>query len=614
MRIKFILLISILYFNFTGLSKSGILDYTITLSVKSTPIKTILKKIEDVGHVQFSYNPNIIDENKLVSLNIKQKSIRFGLSLIFDKSIRFKEVGQHIVLLKNELKKDIRARKQVQEFYVFTGKITDRLTDKPIEGASIYDVDSRHAVLTNKNGYYKLTVPVEEQTRSLYFSKKGYKKVVIVVDASKTLNLKNNISLFPEQVDIEKIVRNEPVKVPQTFQEKAVSGIMISPETYQHSENLEDIEETRLFQVSVVPSLGIGSNLSTNGLIVNKFSLNIIGGYAKGVDGFELGGIFNVDKENVNGIQIAGVTNLIGGNVNGLQIAGVTNIVQGNVNGFQVSGVVSVTKQNLDGFQISGISSIIRGGFNGFQVGGVTNIVYENSTGFQLAGIYNEVKDTLIGSQIAGVTNRAVLGNTTVQIAGISNVNNINSGVQISVILNRTKINNGFQMGLINLSKQSNGIALGLINFVKEGYHKTEISTNELTHLNITFKSGVKRLYNTYSYGIRFDKKPLHSIGLGLGSYFTMSERINLNTDLSLHLLLKDKKNYSYLFKLSPTFDYKLTNWITVFGGPSVNMNITYLSKAVDGIIKPNTPIFNSYDSAGSNITTWFGGNIGFRF
>ena len=118
MRIRLFTFFCFFMFYFTGLSKSGILDYIISIELKSTPVKTILNKIEQIGHVQFSYNPELIDENRLVSLNIKNKSIRFGLSFIFDGSIRIKEVGEHIVLLKNESKSEIKAREKQDNQYV----------------------------------------------------------------------------------------------------------------------------------------------------------------------------------------------------------------------------------------------------------------------------------------------------------------------------------------------------------------------------------------------------------------------------------------------------------------------------------------------------------------
>ena len=48
MRIKIITFFCFFMFYFAGLSKSGILDYIISIEIKSTPVKLILNKIEEI--------------------------------------------------------------------------------------------------------------------------------------------------------------------------------------------------------------------------------------------------------------------------------------------------------------------------------------------------------------------------------------------------------------------------------------------------------------------------------------------------------------------------------------------------------------------------------------
>ena len=644
---------------FTGLSKPGILDYIISIELKSTPVKLILNKIEQIGRVQFSYNPELIDENRLVSLNIKNKSIRYGLSFIFDGSIRIKEVGEHIVLLKNETKSDIKAREKQNEEYVFSGKISDELTGLPIYRASVYDVDSRSAVLTDKRGHYSLSIPMSEHIRSLYFSRKGYKREVIVVDATNESALKNNIVLSPTFISIEKIKKNEVKEIPIGLEDKALSGVLVSYETYLHGENLPEINETRLAQISLVPSVSIGSNLSTNGLIINNFSLNVLSGYSKGVNGVEIGGIANVVNGDVRWCQIGGITNLVAGDVTGFQVSGISNLVEGNVLGVQVSGIRSVVDQEMEGVQVSGINSIVRsdmvgvqvsgissmltndlegvqvsgirsvvqgdmkgvqmsgisslviGSHHGVQISGIKNVIEGQSLGLQISGIHNKVVDTLVGGQISGIGNRALKGNTDIQISGIFNLTHVNEGLQLSSLYNRTHENKGIQIGLINISKKSSGAALGLINYVEDGYHKIEVSTNEIFHTNLVVKLGSQRLYNSYSFGVRFGKVPICVAGLGLGSYFNLSKKSMLSVDFSAHASFSSTNYNSMLNKLSLTFDYKVAKWITIFAGPSINSSI--LLNGGDSIKLPNEPFYEKELSNGS-LELWFGGQFGIRF
>lgn len=601
-----------------GFANSLLLDKVITVDIQKTPIKSILKVIEDKGQVKFSYDPELVDENKIVSLSIKEKSIRYGLSLIFDGTIRFKEVGSHIVLLQNESKEELKERKRLNENYIFTGQITDKRTGKAVSGASIYDVDARYAAVSDANGSYTLDIPKIESVRSLYFKKKGYEAKVIVVSADKPEELNNNIQLIPLVEDVQKIGPTEIGRVEVPIEERALSGAFVSEQTYIHSENLDEIDEIRVAQISLVPSVSIGSNLSTNGLITNQFSLNVLAGYSKGVQGVEVGGILNMNKGEMRGAQFGGISNLVGGDVNGLQVAGIANLIQGNVTGAQFSGISSIVKQDFYGIQTSGISSITRGKFTGVQLSGISNIVFKSSEGVQLAGISNTVFDTLVGVQVSGISNFALHGTNYAQVAGITNIAENNTGIQLSGIFNRAKHNSGFQLALVNVSKSSSGIAFGLFNFVREGYHKTEVSANEIFPLNVTFKTGVKRLYNSYHFGVKFGPNIAYSAGLGFGSYFNLSEKSKISLDLTADMVYEPDTNsdgFAQLYKLSATFDYQLAKWVSVFGGPSFNVNVMQFKDA-DGIYTSNAAFRPFYSEQFTNaaVQCWIGGQVGFRF
>ena len=647
-------------------AKSGLLDYVITIEIKDTPVKTILKTIEKIGHVRFTYNPELIDEDKIVSLNIRNKTIRYGLSKIFDDKIRFKEVGNHIVFLEKETKAEIKERKKTRTHFLFKGRIRDKLSGRPISSASIYDVDSRFAVLSDKDGNYTLSVPVSERVRSLYFSKKGYRKVVLVLKTEEEESIINDVNLIPNEEEIEKISASTTEQIPQKLEDKALSGMLISEEVFSHTENLDDINEIRWAQISFVPSLGIGSNLSTNGLITNRFSLNVLSGFSNGVEGFEIGGIANIVKGEVIGMQAGGVTNIVGGKVKGFQAAGVANLVKeeyygmqaagianvcrdhytglqvggilnsvngyvygmqvsgigndvnGGFKGIQIGGIVNSVKKDLYGFQVGGLANAVRGGFVGMQASGFTNIAVQNSYGLQIAGLQNIARHSLHGGQISGLFNFAKDGTNFFQATGLLNFSNKNNGVQVAGLFNYVNKNNGLQIGLVNISKENNGVSLGLINFVAKGYHKTEVSTNETTTLNVALKSGAKHFYNVYQFGMRFEENPLYVASIGFGSNVNLSEQASLSIDVTGGLAFHseelnfefDEKPYSQLHKFSMTFDYQPAKWITFFAGPTFNVNIAEYNQNY------NTVEYNSvykHDFGSGLVNLWVGGQFGVR-
>ncbi len=61
--------------------------------------------------------------------------------------------------------------------------------------------------------------------------------------------------------------------------------------------NLRKFFVVRPYQVSVIP--GVSTNGALNSQVINNFSFNILGGYSGGTNGFELGGLFNIDKKDV---------------------------------------------------------------------------------------------------------------------------------------------------------------------------------------------------------------------------------------------------------------------------------------------------------------------------
>lgn len=628
----------------------GILDQVISIEIKNTPIKTILWSIEDRAAVKFSYNPSLIDVEREVSLSIKQRTIAYGLSLIFNQSVRFKEVGGHIILLKNEDVVEMRERKKANTTLLYKGKITDKRTGKPIANASIYDIDARFASISDAEGNYLLAIPQIELVRSLYFSKQGYHESVIVVDASRRTEILQNIQLEPKLEEVAKIDPRSLEPIYRPIEQRAISGGLVSPETYLHTENLKGIKESRYAQVSFVPAVSIGSNLSTNGLITNNFSLNILAGYSNGVDGAEIGGLLNMVNGDVRWFQVGGLANLDGGNFDGGQIGGLLNSVRGNfrgaqiggllntvggeIIGTQIGGIANLSHKTLFGMQVGGIANIARGKIYGFQVGGIFSAAKCGFTGFQLggiatsadslvngvqiSGIHNLSRGRFNGVQIGGISNYSQRGNSFFQAGGIGNMAAKNYGIQVAGIFNFAKTNHGLQIGLLNFSKEGKGLAIGLFNFVLKGYHKMEIYSTESFHANFRIKTGNRHFYNSYNFGVRFDDELLLKGGLGYGTNLKFNDKWSTSFDLTGNLVFKNNfENYRFnqLYQFGASLDFAPAKWITFYGGPTFNLNLMQF-KDEEGnypLYLTPTALFEGVETGGA-YEGWIGWRLGIRF
>jgi hypothetical protein len=117
----------------------------------------------------------------------------------------------------------------------------------------------------------------------------------------------------------------------------------------------------RPVQLSFIP--GWSTNGPRNAQDKNNFSINLIGGSAAGLDGVELGGVFNIDKKNVKGAQLAGIYNQAN-RVQGIQAAGVLNKTH-YLKGIQL-GVINIADTS-NGLSI-GLINIVHHGMHELSV------------------------------------------------------------------------------------------------------------------------------------------------------------------------------------------------------------------------------------------------------
>jgi hypothetical protein len=361
----------------------------------------------------------------------------------------------------------------------------------------------------------------------------------------------------------------------------------------------------RDFQISFIHPIG------TNGIDAsgyeNKLSLNILAGYAGGLSGVEFGGFSNIISENVQGIQLAGFDNIVGNNFEGFQSSGFVNIVNGKSDGAQFTGFTNIVRKKGVGIQLAGFSNIAGNDYMGIQACGFVNFVGKELTGAQLAGFTNISKDASDGFQIAGFANI---------------VSNNFHGAQVCGFLNIAQNLNGLQLGVINISDSvGEGIPIGFLSIVKKGYHKIEISSNETFNINIGLKTGMEQFYNIFSFGMKVNHgNHRWGIGYGVGTKFRLYDKIDMNIDLSTHGILNNDwwdHGYHSLNKLEITISKQFEEHLTIFVGPSFNMNISNKKDSEGNLIDNNIAPWTSYETIRKNrtkINMYPGFRVGFRF
>lgn len=586
------------------------LDKVVPLNVNRQRLDQVLEILSNRGNFYFSYNSNIVKRDSIVTLTATNKSVRQILDQLFSDGFEFRESGNYIIIRRAPVKLTIVTNKAVTEDkqYVVSGYVLDDNTGMQISNASIYEKRLLLSTLTNEKGYFKIRFKNKVKSAELTVSKEFYEDTTVMIEPQ--YNQQITVTLLPAGSPDITIVKPEDYFVPDSLRvrvttptgseeytyvrqdtarvEKTRAGkFLVSSAQRIQSLNLKRFFTDRPFQVSLTPGLSTHGKLS--GQVINNISFNVFGGYSGGVNGVEVGGLFNIDKKDVRYVQVGGLFNIVGGQVTGVQVGGISNTVLSGVTGVQVGGVNNFTKGNVNGFQVGGVYNHATGYFKGFQVAGVGNFVKEKVSGFQVAGVGN-------------VANRDM------------------SGVQVGGVFNYAKRLKGVQIGLINIADTSDGYSIGLINIVLKGYHKLSLSSNEITNVNAAFKTGNSRLYSILQAGANIrattddflGNNKAYSFGYGLGSELKMAKWFSLNPEASFNYLYLGRwEEVSYLAKAGMNVNFKFGKHFSIFGGPVFTAFYSQQTEGVRGYRFPVPPSgYKTYDLA-DDVKGWVGWNAG---
>lgn len=392
----------------------------------------------------------------------------------------------------------------------------------------------------------------------------------------------------------------------------------IDTEQYYVEAPEPDISRT-VAQVSLYPTFGTNSGSATEK--TNNLSLNILGGQNGGVDGVEVGGLFNQVKNDVNGVQVAGLFNSVGGDV------GPSKLIDGNHRktfGVQIAGLTNQAR-NVRAIQIGGVLNTCRGSLIGVQVAGLGNSVAGDGIGVQVGGLYNVVRDDIQGIQISGLFN--VSGDdSNIQIAGLMNVADDIEGAQVSGLFNRAENVQGVQFGLINVADTVSIAAIGLLSFVKKGYNQFELGLSETMHSQAAFRFGSRRFYNIIQFGIQFDNEIAYGIGYGVGTAVLHDYAVNWqwNVEAVSSQILERQNGFNRLnllneFRLSA--EYRANNRFSIYFGPTLNVMVSDLinSTTESFTYGSRVPLYTIFDNENSStqkrdVKLWLGFRAGIRF
>ena len=544
-------------------SAQHLLDSRITTSPGRLSLEEALSGLARQGNFYFSYNTATLPTDSLVALPGGSHPVRELLGDILGGGYSFRERGRYII---------IRSPGAGGQGDLFRGYVVSKATGARIPEASVYETAQFSSTLSDKDGYFQLRVRGASGPVMLRVSKVSYNDTAYLLEASPDQVVKLEIS------PVRSVVLDSVIVTPESALERSWIGqLFISSKQKVRDLNLSGFFVRQPFQYSLVPGLGTHGKMSAQ--VANKFSFNILGGYSGGVNGAEIGGLFNIDKTDVHYVQVAGLFNSVGAGVAGVQVAGLYNGVIDSVKGVQVAGILNQTGGSLQGVQVSGFFNRVR----------------RPSRGIQISGGVNRAP-RLKGVQVAGILNRADSA-VDVQIAGV---------------LNTVPAVTGLQIGLVNAADTSSGYSIGLVNIIRHGYHQLSVYYTDAMDVNVAYKGGNAKLYTMVVAGASVaEGRKAYGLGFGVGRTSRLSGSLSVRSELSEQSIYTGSwNNLPLLARFSPSLEWQVTPRVACFAGPAFSL--------IFGDRRPATgyrdPAPAHTMRIASHLRAWFGLQAGFNF
>ena len=599
MKRKVLLLVILILFA-GQLMSQNLSQKRISLSLVNNSAIEALSMINLIDGVKLSYNPDLITNKKLITINYLDETTEFVIKDILGEQYELKYRGSYIIIQKTSVLPIVKSD------FKISGAVKDAETGEDVEDVTIYEVNKLSSTLTDDEGNFELKVSAKAENVTFAISHQNYKDTLVRV--SSVPELSSLLLLVP--VEVEEVEKIQPSRF--EIETKKMVQFFTSNILRKNTNNVH-MEEERPFQVSLVPMIGTNGLLS--GQVGNQISINLLVGYSRGFNGFELGGFYNINRMDTKGLQIGGFGNVTGGGNNGVQFAGFINTNKGYTYGLQTAGFVNLVMNDIHGVQFAGFLNIAEQ-IKGSQISGFANMSYKNMEGLQLAGFLNIDKQTnytqmersdkrIKSTQLAGFSNLSKDLNGT-QISGFINIAKKINGAQIAGFVNITEKLSGIQIGVVNIADTvESGTTIGLLNIVKSGKHQFSIENNDFMDMGISFRTGTDKFYSVLSSGINLTVDTLWAYGFGFGSQFRLKNKFYGNVELSAHNInnINSRQgDVNLLNRLDVNFGYQIGKNFSVNSGPVLNVYVTNVFDPITGVYGNDFDQYTFYSNTNNDL------------
>lgn len=150
----------------------------ISLSKQNCSLKQILQEIKQQTKVDFIYTNRLMDKSIPVSIHVKDKPLKLVLEEVFRNQPLAYSLQNGAIILKDKeglpLSNSKSVISKVQQFWEVNGKVVDAKS-KPISGVTIAITDINQTAVSDRDGNFKLKIPVQKKNITISFTYLGLK-------------------------------------------------------------------------------------------------------------------------------------------------------------------------------------------------------------------------------------------------------------------------------------------------------------------------------------------------------------------------------------------------------------------------------------------------------
>ncbi|GLR20104.1 TonB-dependent receptor [Portibacter lacus] len=212
MHKKILLILIVFGLPILAFGQNDVFAKNITYSCFKKPLSAVLVDLSTATDINIAFDPSVISEEYIISINIQKESLADVLSVILaDTNLEYEMLGGQIIITANPLKDKVGK-------FIFSGYIEDAVSRERLAYANVYSMKLNVGVSANEYGYFSFTA--KDSIVNLRFTYLGYEAFTATLSYEKknhVISMTPNILLNEIIIEDTRLVKKENIQEVNTF-------------------------------------------------------------------------------------------------------------------------------------------------------------------------------------------------------------------------------------------------------------------------------------------------------------------------------------------------------------------------------------------------------------